>query len=289
MNKMQKRALAADSALLLVAVIWGGGFVASKIALNSITPFYLLGIRVLGAGLILSVILWKKIRHADRQTIKVGLALGMFLLIGQGMQIFALQYTTPGKQAFLVASYTLFIPFISWVILKRRPQLASILAGIIMLIGIAFLSLNENLTIGFGDGLSILSAIFFAVHMVLISRIVRQYDPLQISVFQLLSAGSIGLMLGIVFEPPLIEISSESGLALGYLLFINTAIASSVQNFAQKFTTATRSSIIVSLESVFGLFFSILILNEQFTNKMIFGIMLIVVAVVISKMEKITT
>ena len=96
-------------------------------------------------------------------------------------------------------------------------------------------------------------------------------------------------MLGIVFEPPLIEISSESGLALGYLLFINTAIASSVQNFAQKFTTATRSSIIVSLESVFGLFFSILILNEQFTNKMIFGIMLIVVAVVISKMEKITT
>lgn len=289
MNKMQKRALAADSALLLVAVIWGGGFVASKIALNSVTPFYLLGIRVLGAGLILSVILWKKIRHADRQTIKVGLALGMFLLIGQGMQIFALQYTTPGKQAFLVASYTLFIPFISWVILKRRPQLASILAGIIMLIGIAFLSLNENLTIGFGDGLSILSAIFFAVHMVLISRIVRQYDPLQISVFQLLSAGSIGLMLGIVFEPPLIEISSESGLALGYLLFINTAIASSVQNFAQKFTTATRSSIIVSLESVFGLFFSILILNEQFTNKMIFGIMLIVVAVVISKMEKITT
>ncbi len=289
MNKMQKRALAADSALLLVAVIWGGGFVASKIALNSITPFYLLGIRVLGAGLILSVILWSKIRHADRQTIKVGLALGMFLLIGQGMQIFALQYTTPGKQAFLVASYTLFIPFISWVILKRRPQLASILAGIIMLIGIAFLSLNENLTIGFGDGLSILSAIFFAVHMVLISRIVRQYDPLQISVFQLLSAGSIGLMLGIVFEPPLIEISSESGLALGYLLFINTAIASSVQNFAQKFTTATRSSIIVSLESVFGLFFSILILNEQFTNKMIFGIMLIVVAVVISKMEKITT
>ncbi len=289
MNKMQKRALAADSALLLVAVIWGGGFVASKIALNSITPFYLLGIRVLGAGLILSVILWSKIRHADRQTIKVGLALGMFLLIGQGMQIFALQYTTPGKQAFLVASYTLFIPFISWVILKRRPQLASILAGIIMLIGIAFLSLNENLTIGFGDGLSILSAIFFAVHMVLISRIVRQYDPLQISVFQLLSAGSIGLMLGIVFEPPLIEISSESGLALGYLLFINTAIASSVQNFAQKFTTATRSSIIVSLESGFGLFFSILILNEQFTNKMIFGIMLIVVAVVISKMEKITT
>ena len=199
MNKMQKRALAADSALLLVAVIWGGGFVASKIALNSVTPFYLLGIRVLGAGLILSVILWKKIRHADRQTIKVGLALGMFLLIGQGMQIFALQYTTPGKQAFLVASYTLFIPFISWVILKRRPQLASILAGIIMLIGIAFLSLNENLTIGFGDGLSILSAIFFAVHMVLISRIVRQYDPLQISVFQLLSAGSIGLMLVIVF------------------------------------------------------------------------------------------
>lgn len=288
MNKLQKRALLADLALLGVAVIWGGGFVAAKIALEAVSPFYLLGIRVLGAGLLLALLFHQKLRQVNKKTVKTGIFLGLFLLIGQGMQVFGLQFTTPGKQAFLVASYTLFIPFVAWLIFKRRPQVPSILAGLIMLVGIGFLSLNEDFSIGFGDGLSILSAIFFAVHMVLIALCVQEHDPLQLSVLQLLAAGTMAFILAFIFEKPIIALPTASLISVGYLLLINTALAFSVQNFAQKFTTPTRSSIIVSLESLFGLIFSVLILKETFTSKMIVGVIFIAIAVGISKLEKAT-
>ena len=289
MNKQEKLALEADGALLGCAVIWGGGFVAAKIALASISPLYVLALRVLGAGLLLAALFWKRMKLLDKETIKVGALLGSVLLVGQALQIVGLQYTQPGKQGFLMASYTLLIPFVSWIILKRRPQAPAIIAGIVMLAGIGCLSLGKGMSIALGDGLSITSAVVFAVQMVLISVMVRKYDPLQLSVLQLIFAGVIALVLAVVFEPPIAQVSQESAWAVAYLLLINTAVASSVQNVAQKYTSATHSSIILSLESLFSLIFSILLLNEVFTAKMVVGVVLIMIALAVSKLEKVVT
>lgn len=287
MNKMEKRALAADGALLGCAVMWGGGFVAAKIALDSVTPLYVLALRVMGAGILMTLLFWKKIKTVDRATLKIGILLGMFLLVGQSLQIIGLQYTQPGKQGFLVASYTLLIPFVSWVILKRRPQLPAIIAGMVMLCGIGCLSLGKGMSIAYGDILSILSAVIFAVHMVVISMVVRKHDPLQLSILQLLVAGIIALILALIFEQPMDHISAESAWAMAYLLIINTAVASSVQNVAQKYTSPTHSSIILSLESLFSLIFAILVLGEIFTPRMLVGVALIFVALMISRLEKV--
>ena len=145
------------------------------------------------------------------------------------------------------------------------------------------------MSIALGDGLSITSAVVFAVQMVLISVMVRKYDPLQLSVLQLIFAGVIALVLAVVFEPPIAQVSQESAWAVAYLLLINTAVASSVQNVAQKYTSATHSSIILSLESLFSLIFSILLLNEVFTAKMVVGVVLIMIALAVSKLEKVVT
>ena len=279
-------ALKADGALLGCAVIWGGGFVAAKMALDTIAPLYVLALRVLGAGLLLAALFWKRMKLVNRETVKVGALLGLVLLVGQALQIVGLQFTQPGKQGFLVASYTLLIPFVSWIILKRRPQPAAIIAGVVMLSGIGCLSLGKGMVIAFGDGLSILSAVVFAVQMVLISMMVRKYDPLQLSVLQLIFAGVTALLLALFFEPPIAEVSPQSAWAVAYLLLINTAVASSVQNVAQKYTSATHSSIILSLESLFSLVFSILLLGEVFTAKMVVGIVLIMAALLVSKLEK---
>lgn len=286
MNKREKQALAADGALLGCAVMWGGGFVAAKMALESVTPYYVLALRVLGAGLLLSVIFWQKLRAVKREALGAAALLSLFLLVGQALQTIGLQYTQPGKQAFLVASYSLLIPFVSWLVLKRRPQWPSFLAGVVMLAGIGCLSLSGGGGLALGDGLSLLSAVVFAFNMVLISFFVRRYDPLQLSILQLIFSGAIALLMALFFEPPLHAVTAKSAWAVAYLLVINTAVAFSVQNVAQKFTSATHSSILLSLESLFGMIFSILLLGEVFTPRMFIGVVLIFAAVFISKLEK---
>lgn len=285
-NKREKQALAADGALLCCAVMWGGGFVAAKVALESVTPYYVLALRVLGAGLLLCVLFWRKLRTVNRKALGAAAVLSLFLLVGQALQTIGLQYTQPGKQAFLVASYSLLIPFVSWLVLKCRPQWPSFLAGVVMLTGIGFLSLSGGGGIQLGDGLSLLSAVVFAFNMVLISFFVRRYDPLQLSILQLMFAGGLALILALFLEPPLEAVTARSAWAVAYLLVINTAVAFSVQNVAQKFTSATHSSILLSLESLFGMIFSILLLNEVFTPRMLFGVVLIFAAVFISHLEK---
>lgn len=286
MNKMEKRALWADGALLFVAVIWGGGFVCAKIALTDVTPFYVLGLRVFGAGVILAGVFWRKLVHIDRKSLINGMLLGLLLSIGQGMQMVGLQYTTPGKQAFLVASYTLLIPFVSWFILKRRPPMVAIGAGFLTLMGVGFLSIRADFTIGFGDCLSLASAVFFAFHITLIGIFAHKGDPIRQTVIQLLTGGAISLVLAFIFEPPLGPIGRDSALAIGYLMLINTAIAFTIQNVAQGYTTATHSSVIMSLESVFGLGISVWLLGEAFTPKMMVGCGIIFCAVLMSKFDK---
>ena len=286
MNKMEKRALIADLALLGVAVIWGGGFVAAKMALEDVTPFYVLGLRVFGAGLILTLFFWKKLKTASKKSLKTGMLLGVLLFIGQGMQMVGLQYTEAGKQAFLVASYTLLIPFVSWAVSKRRPPWVAMLAGALTLVGIGCLSLNSNFTMSYGDLLSLASAVFFAVHITLIGYFAHQGDPIPLTVMQLLTGGILSLMVAFLFEPSVQMVSRQSMLAIGYLMIINTAIAFTVQNMAQKYTTATHSSVIMSLESVFGMLISIVLLNEIFTTRMAIGCGIIFCAVLISQFDK---
>ena len=286
MNKREKQALAADGALFSCAVMWGGGFVAAKVALESVTPYYVLALRVLGAGLLLGMIFWQKLKSVKKEALGAAFILSAFLLVGQALQTIGLQYTQPGKQAFLVASYSLLIPFVSWLVFRKRPQWPSFLAGAVMLTGIGCLSLNGGAGIQLGDGLSLLSAVVFAINMVLISYYVRRFDPLQLSILQLVFAGVIALVLALVIEPPLHAVTARSAWAVAYLLLINTAVAFSVQNVAPKYTSATHSSILLSMESLFGMIFSILLLSEVFTPRMLIGVVLIFAAVLISKLEK---
>ena len=90
--------------------------------------------------------------------IKAGILMGIALFAGFALQIIGLQYTTPSKNAFLTALNVVIVPFIAFIILKKKVGMKGIIGAIMSVIGVALLSLNGNLTLSLGDGLTLLCA-----------------------------------------------------------------------------------------------------------------------------------
>ena len=150
--------------LILVTVIWGGGFVASDMALGSMKPFQIMMVRFLLASVLMGMISMgqhKKEGKLENRAgaIKAGILMGIALFAGFALQIIGLQYTTPSKNAFLTALNVVIVPFIAFIILKKKVGMKGIIGAIMSVIGVALLSLNGNLTLSLGDGLTLLICI----------------------------------------------------------------------------------------------------------------------------------
>ncbi len=284
MKQVDKRkSILADMSLLLVAIVWGGGFVAVKDALNTIAPFYIVAIRFIIATLLLCIVFWKKIKIITKKDIKAGFIVGIFLFGGFATQTVGLQYTTPGKQAFLTATYVVIVPFLSWVINQKRPDGYSIIAAFITLIGIGMLSLENSLNIGLGDSLTLLCAVLFAAQIVAISFFTSDIDPVVLTIIQLAVCALFSTAVAVIFEPVPREMGIQGIMSILYLGLFSTMLALIIQNVAQKYTTETHAAIILSLESLFGCLLSVILLGELFTSKMILGSIFIFIAVITSE------
>ena len=133
--------------LILVTVIWGGGFVASDIALESMKPFQIMMVRFLLASVLMGVISRGQQKSEEKLkdragAIKAGVLMGVTLFMGFAFQIIGLQYTTPSKNAFLTALNVVIVPFIAFVILKKKIGAKGIIGAVMSVLGVALLSLN---------------------------------------------------------------------------------------------------------------------------------------------------
>jgi len=281
----KKRSLVADISLLIVALVWGGGFVAVKDALDSITPFYIMALRLTGAALLLTLIFFKTMRNISKDDIKYGCIVGMFLFSAFTAQTIGLQYTNAGKQAFLTTVYVVIVPFFAWKLEKKRPDLYSLFSTILALIGIGFLNICDSfsLNMNIGDWLTLLCAFLFAAHIISVAHYAKKVNPIILSVIQMLFAGLMSLVCALIFEPKFPGIDKDSFFSIFYLIAFATAFAFVVQNVAQKYTHPNHVGIILCLESVFGAILSVLILKEVFTINMIIGCVIIFVAIIISE------
>lgn len=166
--------------LILVTVIWGGGFVASDMALESMKPFQIMMVRFLLASVLMGLVSMgqrkKEAKIENRAgAIKAGMLMGLTLFAGFALQIVGLQYTTPSKNAFLTALNVVIVPFIAFVILKKKVGVKGIIGAIMAVAGVALLSLNGNLTLGIGDLLSLFCAVGFAFQIFLTGEFVKKY------------------------------------------------------------------------------------------------------------------
>lgn len=278
-----KKSLYADISMLLVAIIWGSGFVVTKNALDHVTPYYLLFYRFIISTIALSLIFFKKIKKAHIKDIKAGIIVGLFLFAGFATQTVGLQYTEAGKQAFITATNVVMVPFIYWVISKKRPDKFDVAAAFLCLVGIGILSLNSDFTIGYGDFLTFLCAIMFAFHISSTGYFAKESDPYVISIVQLGTAGILSLFFALLFEGTQINIKPHTIIPILYLAIFSTMLAFLIQTVAQKYTNSTHAAIILSLEAVFGSTFAIIFLKEPFTIRFLIGCMAILISVITSE------
>ena len=179
-NALQrKNTIISDIGLILVALFWGGGFVAGKFALIGITPLNQMAYRYLGACFIVFLFCIRKLGCLKNKKLVIcGILCGANMFIGNSLQTIGLQYTTPGKQSFITSMYILLIPLITWLVSKKRPSNTILSAAVIGFIGIAFITMTEDLTIGKGDLMTFALAITFSAQVVFISMVVKDVDAM---------------------------------------------------------------------------------------------------------------
>ena len=281
----------AIGALILVTVIWGGGFVASDMALESMKPFQIMLVRFLLASVLMGVISWGQRKGEEKLkdrsgAIKAGVLMGVTLFMGFAFQIIGLQYTTPSKNAFLTALNVVIVPFIAFVILKKKIGAKGIIGAIMSVLGVGLLSLNGNFTVSLGDGLTLLCAVGFAFQIFFTSEFVKKYPASVLNMVQMFTAFVLSAISLVIFGENDFQVTTQGWLSVLYLGVVSTTICYLLQTACQKYIDETKAAIILSMESVFGTIFSILILHEVVTVRMVIGCAVILAAVIISNMSE---
>ena len=277
--------LVAKLALLLATLIWGSSFIIMKDALDDITTYYLLAIRFTGAFVLLGIVFWKKWKHINKEVIIAGFIMGTALIAAYAFQTFGLMDTTPGKNAFLTAGYCILVPFLFWGIAGSRPDKFNVIAAVLCIVGIGLVALDDNLSVGRGDLLTLVCGVFYALHIVVSAKFTRSMDVMLLTIGQFFFAAMWSWVLAFLFEPPLIisEMSTEIWMVLGYLCVFATAGALGLQTFGLKYTSPSAGALILSLESVFGVIFSIMVGAEDVTARLLIGFAVIFFAIVVSE------
>lgn len=277
-------------ALAGAAAIWGGSFVVIKGALDAVPPCWLMFVRFFFSALIVGALFWKRVRpHLDASTLRCGAVLGILSGTAFVVQNIGLTDTTPGRNAFLTATYCVMVPFVNWAVARRRPGATSIVAAALGILGVGLLSLGDDFSVGlsWGDMLTLVSAVLYALHIVVVARFSASgHEVMTMTVTQLAMSAVVSLAAALVLEGVIdFGVFADPGIwgALFYLVILSSAVCMVVQNLGQAHVPPAPASLLLSLESVFAVIASVLFYGEVVTPRLACGFASIFAAVVVSE------
>ncbi len=275
-----------DGLLLITAIVWGSGFVVTAIALEYLTAYQVMAGRFMFAAIILSIVFRKKFKTFTKAVVWKGAVLGTILYIGFAFQTVGLEYTTPSKNAFLTAVNIVIVPLIAYFVYKRRVDCFETVGAILAIVGIGFLTLEGSMaTINIGDILTLICAVAFAFDIFYTNHFVKTENAISLTIVQFITAATLGVF-GVLIQGDMpTSIENEAVLAIIYLAVFSTTIAYVCQNVGFKYTTATKGAIILSLEALFGMIFSVLFLHEAMTARLIIGAAIIMGAILLTELK----
>lgn len=278
----------ANLSLVLVTIIWGSGFIATEYLIKANwSTSLIMFTRFTIAAIILGIVLNKNILKINKTEIINGTIAGMFLFLGFYTQTLGQTMTNVSNVAFLTATNVIMIPFISWLISKNKPKLQTILLVSLALLGVGVLSFESGrFSLGVGDILVLLGAFFFATQIAYLEKATKDSDPVRINFMQILTATVLSSISFAVNSQGIQGANVREGiLPILFLGIFSTCICFLVQTSAQKYVSASKVGIILSLEGVFGGIFSVVLGFETLTVKLVIGGTLIVVASIMSNID----
>ncbi len=276
--------------LFLTSIIWGYTFVAIKVLLYTLHPFFIVGFRNILAGSILFLIFIKYTKDIKIKDIIYSTPVALALFGGFSLQTLGSQTMTASKVAFITGAYMIFIPFITWILYKKAPHILTFVSTFIALVGIYLLSSFKGFdSINIGDIYLILSSLSLAIHLVLIDRTLIKVNGIKLTVLQLLISGVVSLIFALTTSAyiNIDSISSKSIFSFLYLALFGSAIAYLLQTVSQKYVAPTKTSIILSLESLMGAIMGIIFLKEDININLVIGGSLIIIAIFVCELENI--
>lgn len=287
--------------LFLTAFIWGSSFVSQSVGMETVEAFTFNGIRTLfGAATLLPIILIKdfvairkngkpektKIKKETKKILIGGTVMGIALCFASNLQQYAFSYPdhSPGKIAFITAFYMFFVPLIG-LLFKKRISPVMWLCVALGTFGLYFLCVRG---VGFSavtksDMFTLACALFYAVHILVIEKFAADSDAVKLSFTQFVVSGTLTCIIMFITETPTIPAIHQSILPLLYSGVMSCGLAYTFQIVGQKYTESTVASIIMCLESVFGVICSALMLQKMLTVNEIIGCIIMFAAIIISQ------
>lgn len=295
---MHSKKLFGNIALIIASLFWGSTFVAQEIGMYHVRPFTFLASRSLLGCLFLFLLIpimdrikkkqstYEKPGKKQKKKLLIGgLCCGIALTVSSGLQQFGMVDGDAGKAGFITAMYILLVPF--WGLFSNR-KISPVIWGCVGLgvVGLYFLCMKPGtgFTLQTSDIFLILCAISFSIHIVVVDRFSPYVDSVRLSCLQFFITFVLSSILALVFDKPTLSQISTAILPICYAGIFSSGIAFTLQIVAQKYTEPTIASLLMSLESVFSLLTSIVILQKAPSGRELIGCLIMFAAIIISQL-----
>ncbi len=272
-----------DILLLLAAAIGGVGFVSMKYLLEwEFTPVQIIAGRFLVAVVCMNLLYWKECKKISHGEWKAGGILGSLLFLLFTLMTVGLKYTTPSVNAFLTNTPAVMVPFISWFLLHKKPDKFCFMGAALTFLGVALLSVTDDFSINIGAVLSLGAAFAFALQMAIMGEYVQKFNPVRLALVENMTVLVLATGVAVLGEP----LPAMSKGAVGNFLVLGvfcTAAYFVLQSVGQQYTTASKTAIIITSESVFAALTAAVVYGERLTARGYLGCVILFAAMILAE------
>jgi drug/metabolite transporter (DMT)-like permease len=285
------RELKAHILLTLMTLVWGSTFVFIKNALQSASPLLFNTVRMTMAAVFLALWYRKDLAAMTRPALTAGIRVGFFLFLGYAFQTTGLGLTTPSKSAFLTGVSTVLVPLFLITFWKAHIQPWRAVGVVTALVGLFLMTvpagrqaMADFANVNLGDVLTIGCAVGFAFQIIMLGRATQRFPFEQIAVLQIGVAAALMAITTPLLERPHIQFTPTVVSTILVTGILGTAVAFTVQAWAQQFTPPTHAALIFNLEPVFAWLTSFIYLKERLGMRAGLGALFILAGVLISEL-----
>ncbi|MBQ4157080.1 MAG: DMT family transporter [Clostridia bacterium] len=281
-----KKSAIAKILLFLTAVLWGSTFSIGKLAAEVFSASFIIAFRFSVAGVALLIAAYPQRRQLDRKYLIDGFWMGITIFLSYFLQVSGLTLdTSPGKSAFLSTTYSVMVPFIYWLAAKDRPKTHHIFCVFLCLFGVGIVSLSGGWGMSAGDVMTVVSGLPYAVNIVISSLVSRNRNVLLLTTIELCVVAVLAWILVFAGNTFPSEFPLKAAGGIVYMGVFATALCLFLQTYGLKYAEPAIGGMLLSLESVFGVVFSVIIYQERITGRMLFGFAVIFVAILLSQWD----
>ncbi len=272
-----------ELALVGVCVVWGSTFVVVQDAVERIPPFLFLAVRFALAAVVMAPMVIGD--GITRDEMRAGALMGIALFAGYAFQTVGLQYTSASNAGFLTGMFVVFTPVIGALVYRALPSRAALAGVVLATAGLVLMAMPEGFGIGRGDSLEVMTAISFAIHILLIGRLSPGRDAGRLAFVQIATASVLGWAWTGATERSVSGFDGGVWGAIAVTGILATALAFFVQTRAQQFIPPTRTAVILTAEPVFAGVFGYLLAGDRIGWRGLAGALLILAGIVVAELR----